>query len=217
MMNLDETIMYDEQLLSSLPIHRGIFGSLTWLPGFFNEAQLQLWTDRMNHIRTLFQNFSEKEVIGQEHGFKFIAHDVGRYDIWDLRTDDLRVFENVLQFNKNLHVSTVGGLFLDKHTITNGKWHQDALELFPKGPSNEYLPTFYYTLFIALTDQTEDNGPTQFYNKLENKIFWVPLKKGDALLMPGHILHRGTANFTNENRDMIYVVYTPSWYNEEKL
>ena len=218
-----------DEYLASIPIEMGTFDSLIWLPNYINENELVLWERRILSIRQLFPTLIEEQVIGLKDGYKYIGHQAGRYDIWDLNLNSID--EQKLTITKpneipsHLIQRSVGALLLDKHTITNGKWHCDAVELFPEtehtssrwSPHNDVLPPFYYTLFIALNDLTEDNGPTQFYSQNDDVIYWVPLKKGDALLFPGHIIHRGTANFTNSNRDLIYVVYAAPWYNEEAL
>ena len=98
--------------------------------------------------------------------------------------------------------------------MTNGLYHRDTVELFDS-VSNSELPPFYYNMLISLTDQTIDNAPTQFV--IDDTIYWVPLKRGDALIFNGEIIHRGTANITNSHRDMIYAIFTAPWYDEEKL
>jgi ectoine hydroxylase-related dioxygenase (phytanoyl-CoA dioxygenase family) len=70
-------------------------------------------------------------------------------------------------------------------------------------------------MLVATCDQTLLNGPTVFL--LDETLWWVNLKKGDALIFNGEIIHRGTQNGSDMHRDLIYAIYTKEWYNEEIL
>lgn len=175
-------------------------------------------------------------------GYKYIAHQVGRYDVWFTNNSLTYDFLKVLH-DKQIHLpeycrqQSVGLLLLEPRTMTDGKWHQDAVPLFE---TEIKVPPYYYTLLLALDDITPENGATQFYlpklavadgdrpvqmvkattnpdNFDNHDVYWLPLKRGDAVLFEGSVWHRGQANSTNEKRDLLYVVFAPKWYNEEKM
>lgn len=187
---------------------------LIHIPQFLTEPELEKYDLKIATIRRgINLSMLEAQSVGKlalvNKTYKYICHEKGRYDIWpiaeQIKTPD---------FLKNFTQKTIGCLFLDEQTITEGKFHKDTVDLFPDLP-NSVLPPFYYNMLVATCDQEIENGPTVFY--LNNSLWWVKLKRGDALVFNGEIIHRGTPNLTNKHRDMIYSIYTKQWYNEEIL
>ena len=152
--------------------------------------------------------------------YKYIMHHKGRYDVWNIQPLTALSLKRPPQIESaSCLLQSLGFLFVDPFVIDDGKWHQDAVELFPSFNhlANTNLPPFYYTVLVALTEQKVENAPTHFHFENENRNYWVPLQRGDALIFPGTVWHRGSANHTSNSRDMLYATYTPAWYNEEKL
>ena len=187
-------------------------GNIIYLPNYLSEEELLPFDKIILDIRANIK-FTESNNIGQftinSNKYKYIAHQVGRYDIWNL-ADTIKKPPML----KHLTQKSIGCLFLDSHTHTHGKWHKDTVDLFDS-ISNKDLPPFYYNMLIATAEINLDNGPTQFL--IDNCIYWVPMKRGDAIIFNGEVIHRGSANISNQNRDLIYSIYTMNWYNEEKL
>ncbi len=189
---------------------------LIYIPNYLSEDELNPLDKIIFDIRTNMI-FNESNNIGEininsdniNHKFKYIAHQSGRYDIWNIA----KTIKKPLILN-NLIQKSIGCLFLNAHTFTHGKWHKDTVELF-ECTQNSSLPPFYYNMMIATSDINIDNGPTQFL--IDNIIYWVPMKRGDAIIFNGEVIHRGSSNISNQNRDLIYAIYTKSWYDEEKL
>ena len=191
---------------------------LILLRNYLTEPELALYDGKVATIRR-WTNFEEDKVVGiwPQHNLKYIGHTKGRYDVWNIADAqaqaearaDARIKRLV---GNDLVRKSIGCLFLNKHTLTDGKWHKDTIDLFPTGTlANKDLPPFYWNLLIALTDQTLENGPTQFYvqgNEDEDEnacIYWVPLKRGDAILFNGELTHRGTRNVTA----ISFISFTP--------
>jgi hypothetical protein len=196
--------------------------NLIVIPNFLSESELEPFESKINLIRThinldlfdeqsvgTFTIISRTEMINKIEKFKYIAHHKGRYDVWNIGFD-IKVPIFLEKFTRK----SIGALLVNANTFTDGKFHKDTIELF-ETISNSQLPPFYYTMLIALSDQTIENAPTQFV--INEKIYWVPLKRGDAVVFNGELVHRGTANITSTHRDMIYTIFTTSWYDEEKL
>ena len=188
--------------------------NLIWERDFLSESELEPFEKKINNIRSHIKlNKLEEQTVGTFNThldtYKYISHQKGRYDIWNIASTI-----KVPTFLENFTRKSIGVLLVDSNTVTNGLYHRDTVELFDS-VSNSELPPFYYNMLISLTDQTIDNAPTQFV--IDDTIYWVPLKRGDALIFNGEIIHRGTANITNSHRDMIYAIFTAPWYDEEKL
>jgi hypothetical protein len=214
---------------SSMPPIPGLDRRLQYLPDFLSADQVNTFTAIAQQVRGVIGPLTQDQTVGQlsriEGSYKYIAHTPGRYDVWNiavLQAAELPVVEAVPPYCQK---QSVGFLFVDPHTHSHGKWHQDAVPLFGTGAgagiehewANERLPPFYYTLLIALTDQTVDKAPTHFLGEDGHTVYWMPLKRGDAVLFDGTVWHRGSANTTSEARDVLYVIYAPAWYAEEKL
>lgn len=190
-----------------------------------SAEQVNTFTAIAQQVQAVLAPLTQDQTVGQlarkEGSYKYIAHTPGRYDVWNiaaLQSKQLPVVDLVPPYCQK---QSVGYLLVDPHTPSHGKWHQDAVPLFGTGIehewTNERLPPFYYTLLIAMTDQTVDNAPTHFLGEDGNTVYWVHLKRGDAVLFDGTVWHRGSANTTSEARDVLYVIYAPAWYAEEKL
>ena len=187
---------------------------LFWIPNFLSEYEIKPFEEKINNIRAhLNLNKLEEQTVGSFtmnlDTYKYIAHQKGRYDIWNIAST-IKVPSFLEKFTRK----SIGVLLVDSNTFTNGIYHRDTIELFDSVP-NCKLPPFYYNMLISLTDQTIDNAPTQFI--MDDAIYWVPLKRGDAIVFNGELIHRGTANITTSHRDMIYAIFTTYWYDEEKL
>jgi hypothetical protein len=181
-----------------------------WLKDFLSAAELEPIDAVLRQIRQTVQ-FKEDQTVGTVGSYKYIAHHPGRYDIWNIQA----TIKRPPGIPAHLQQQSIGCLFLDAHTNIAGKWHKDTTDLFPKVLANSQLPPFYYNMLIATVDQTDANGPTQFI--LNEKMYWVPLKRGDALVFDGELTHRGTTNNTAAPRDLVYAIFTPPWYAEEIL
>jgi len=198
-----------------LPMTNAHLDNLLILPNYLSDKELQPYEETIAQLRT--QTFSDG--VGQfclgARNYKYIAHAPGRYDIWDIGTP-IKMPEVIAPYK--VSCKSVGALLLNAQTLTDGKWHKDAVELFDGNPNNKSLPPFYFNLLIALEEQTATNGPTQFWDeRTPDTAYWVPLRRGDAVLFDGNLLHRGTANNTLFARDLIYATFTTDWYNEEQL
>ena len=189
---------------------------ITYLPNFLTEAELLPFEKIIKEIRkninlSTLQNQSVGKIALNDEDYKYICHHTGRYDIWNIATT---IKKPQIKLLENFKQKSIGCLLLDANTLTDGKYHKDTVKLFGEMP-NSFLPPFYYNMLVATCDQTELNGPTTFL--LDDELWWVKLKRGDALIFDGEIIHRGIKNITNANRDMIYAIFTKPWYDEEKL
>jgi hypothetical protein len=161
--------------------------------------------------------------------WNLIAHSAGRYDAWP-RAELARCVDavSVVRAHREdlrrgapaalparLRLKTVGVLLLDGNTASPGRWHTDAVRLFP-GTANECLPRFYANVLIALGDVCAENGATQFLLPC-GRVCAVTLARGDAVLIDGTVVHRGAANVTDQPRDLVYATFAPSWYNEAAI
>lgn len=227
------TDLVEENLLITkvVPYTQGCapFKNFWVLPQFFSEAEILPFESCIQKIRLQpFLSYPAPNVglfTLEENTYKYISHASGRYDVWQIgEPRQMKVPTQIQSFG--VTCQSVGALLLGANTATHGKWHKDAVDLFKNGPSNEELPPFYFNVLIALHEQKEENGPTQFYwnnapgpslGSGPGYAFWVPLKRGDAILFDGNVKHRGTANRTGQHRDLLYATYSPNWYNEEKL
>ena len=192
--------------------------------GFLDDAEVASYEGVVLQVRNdlkLDQLSAASAKVGQlpaPLNYKYIMHHKGRYDVWNIQSLTALSLKRPPQIESaSCLLQSLGFLLVDPFVTNDGKWHQDAVELFPSSYhlTNTNLPPFYYTVLIALTEQRVDNAPTHFH--VEDRSYWVPLQRGDALIFPGTVWHRGSANHTSEPRDMLYATYTPAWYNEEKL
>jgi len=244
-MDKNSYLMLDQDGNDNIKMDISSSNELVILPKFFSLDDVYLeevdrkCADIRSHLLPLLATKEQEVGENMEFGYKYIAHQVGRYDVWFFyKYDFLKVLND-----KQIHLpaycrqQSVGLLLLEPRTMTDGKWHQDAVPLFPTPIK---VPPYYYTLLIALDDLTPENGATQFYlpkltvadgerpiqlvkatinhdNFCNDDVYWLPLKRGDAVLFAGSVWHRGVADLTDEKRDLLYVVFAPKWYNEEKM
>jgi hypothetical protein len=198
-------------------IYTNFHKDLIHLPNYLSESELEPLEQSINNIRKNINlsMFNEKTVghfTIESIPYKYICHQKGRYDIWNI-ANEIKIPDILQKFTRK----SIGGLLVDANTLTDGVYHKDTVELF-ETISNAELPPFYYNMLIALSEQTIDNAPTQFIIDDKNdNLYWVPMKRGDAIIFNGNLIHRGSANITNTNRDMIYAIFTTAWYDEEKL
>lgn len=214
--NLNLNIPLD--LSKNINIYTNFHKDLIHLPNYLSESEVEPLEQSINNIR---KNINLSELKEQSVGhftidykdYKYICHQKGRYDIWNI-ANEIKIPEFLEKFTKK----SIGGLLVDSNTLTDGVYHKDTVELFDS-ISNDNLPPFYYNMLISLSEQTIDNAPTQFIidDEENNNLYWVPMKRGDAIIFNGNLIHRGSANSTNTNRDMIYAIFTTAWYDEEKL
>jgi len=123
--------------------------------------------------------------------------------------------------------SSIGALTLDKKTHHMGKWHRDIMPLFNIGSTKENdtytvsLPDFYFTLFIPLTPCNRQNGATEMiigsHIGINGPLAVAECEPGDLIVMNGKLIHRATPNFSDVDRDMLYIIYCAKWYDEEKF
>ena len=86
------------------------------------------------------------------------------------------------------------------------------------------LPPYYFTVLIPLVQITRENGPTQFIRGTHKKpivddskeTFYSPLlSRGDMVIFDGRLLHRGSANQTQEERVIAYLTFIANWYHDQ--
>lgn len=217
--NMNLNIPIDLQ--KNINIYTNFHKDLIHLPNYLSELELYPLEQSINNIRkninlSMFNEQSVGHFTIDSIPYKYICHQKGRYDIWNI-ANDIKIPELLQKFTRK----SIGGLLVDANTLTDGVYHKDTVELFESisdSICNADLPPFYYNMLIALSEQTIDNAPTQFIiDDEKDKLYWVPMKRGDAIIFNGNLIHRGSANNTNTNRDMIYAIFTTSWYDEEKL
>jgi hypothetical protein len=214
--NLNLNILQD--LPKNINIYTNFHKDLIHLPNYLSESELETLEQSINNIRkninlSMFNEQSVGHFSIDSKDYKYICHQKGRYDIWNI-ANEIKIPEILKKFTRK----SIGGLLVDANTLTDGVYHKDTVELFDS-ISNADLPPFYYNMLISLSEQTIDNAPTQFIidDEENNNLYWVPMKRGDAIIFNGNLIHRGSANSTNTNRDMIYAIFTTAWYDEEKL
>lgn len=187
-------------------------------------------------IRSLINpyKFNKPEVI-RDNGRLLIMHNKGRID-----TSPVSGFINpkIIDYIKNLIgcqcvCRVEGALTLDANTQSYGKWHRDTPQLFKFSEDlyvsdymNICLPDYYFTVFIPLNDVTESNGPTEVIpgshkmsvnDSLSANRYNLLANCGDIIIMNGKLLHRSSPNSSNENRDILYMVFAPSWLHEDYI
>lgn len=86
------------------------------------------------------------------------------------------------------------------------------------------LPPYYFTVFIPLVDITRENGPTEFVkgshkikkvDETQVEIYAPLLSKGDILIFDGRVIHRGTPNFTQQEKLIAYITFVANWYHDQ--
>jgi hypothetical protein len=211
---LEDIDEYDFDL--PLQEYRNTDEDLIHIPNFLSADELLPYENVIKDIRkyvnlSMLPIQSVGNIAHNDDDYKYICHHRGRYDIWNIaskiKKPSLKILENFTQ-------KSIGCLLLDANTPIDGKYHKDTVELFDKMPNSRF-PPFYYNMLVATCDQTELNGPTTFV--IDDELWWVKLKRGDALIFNGELIHRGIKNMTNTHRDMIYTVFTKKWYDEEIL
>ena len=121
-----------------------------------------------------------------------------------------------------------------------GLWHRDGDNLFDVEGIDLMLPSYTFTALIALKDVEPIDGPTDFIlgshrdhlvslgaDTVEKVEAWAKqpeqlsrrlqasMKAGSVTLFNGTVLHRGGVNMRREPRDMLYIVYKSSWWNDD--
>lgn len=172
------------------------------LRNFLSDSELSPFVQSISKIRDMMSDWLPRTV-GTMNEIKYIAHHEGRYDVWNI-AKHIKTPPSMNAFKQK----SIGALLLTGNTRTFGKWHRDTVPLW-ETINNSVLPPFYYNLLVATNEQTEFNGPTQFF--VNDVIYWCDLKKGDAVLFNGEVIHRGTPNTSSA----CHVIFTKPWYNEE--
>jgi hypothetical protein len=201
-------------LLNLIKPYTNFHPDLILIPNFLSESELVPLESKIHDIRSNIDlSLINEQSVGmfdiKSESFKYICHQRGRYDIWNI-SDFIKIPSFLEKFTRK----SIGALLVDSNTLTDGLFHKDTIKLFDT-ITNHQLPPFYYNMLIALTEQTKENGPTQFL--INDTIYWVPMKRGDVIVFNGELIHRGSANRTMNHRDMIYAIFTTTWYDEEKL
>lgn len=112
---------------------------------------------------------------------------------------------------------------------TDQGWHADGGHL----SVSTHLPCHCYNVFIPLVDVPLDMGPTEFRpgghvltrnlapmmlaakcRKTLRKPVWPSLKFGDAVLFDYRVLHRGRANRSDRNRNMLVFTFCEPWFED---
>jgi hypothetical protein len=167
---------------------------------------------------------------------KLYEIDAHRFDLWDIafltqsiptEIDDL-VLKHIGPLSCTLVRKSCGILPLLKEESCPGKWHRDTIPLFDQFTSDpvesEYhtlmLPDFYYTVFIPLdvTNKSTEFVLSSHHTRASelHQFNYVTIEhdKTQMLIMNGKLVHRG--GMQNENRMLLYMIYCPVWYAEEK-
>ena len=168
-----------------------------------------------------------------------ILHSQGRADIWpwahsSLSIDKFRPMMEAVTTDPALVFKTVGLLTTDIDCPSFGRWHRDVSSLFSMSsePAENdaanlrALPDYYFSLFFPLTPMSEApcGGPEFVIGSHRHRICdyadRLPVARpvcgpGDAIIMNGKLIHRGTPNLSNVRRDMLYAVFAPRWFDEE--
>ncbi|KAJ1637634.1 hypothetical protein T492DRAFT_951220 [Pavlovales sp. CCMP2436] len=99
------------------------------------------------------------------------------------------------------------------------RWHQDAPHLFATGP---HLPAHFVAVFVPLCDVTLENGPTEFRvgSHVKANILQppaqlaLPCPVGSLLLFDGRVLHRGGANSSAGEREILFLNVCRHWFRD---
>jgi len=107
---------------------------------------------------------------------------------------------------------------------TDGPWHRDSYLLFDDESIDIRLPPFYFTVLIPLVPMHPENGTTEFIPgshkmRCEDAVgggarFQACVDPGSMVVFDGRICHRGVKNETEEDRAVLYMVWTKRWYND---
>jgi len=194
----------------------------------------------IKNIRSAIETykFQKPEVIHEDKRH-LILHNKGRIDLWPVEgLIDLEISSTILTIIGRVikchwKCQSQGVLSLDKQTTDYGKWHRDTSQLFNFSENlqtsdfmNASLPDYYFTVFIPLTDISINTGPTEVIlgshqmtvndAQSANKSY-LSANCGDVIIMNGKLLHRSTPNLSDLNRDLLYMVFTASWFNEHHV
>lgn len=112
----------------------------------------------------------------------------------------------------------------------DGPWHRDTYILFDDESIDIKLPPYYYTVLIPLVPIGVENGATEFMpgshkmtckdsmaidDSNDSNRFQASIKESDLgsiIVFDGRICHRGLRNLTDQNRTVLYMVWTKKWY-----
>eukprot|EP00536_Pseudo-nitzschia_multiseries_P005854 jgi/Psemu1/191670/e_gw1.118.20.1 len=107
----------------------------------------------------------------------------------------------------------------------DGPWHRDVYLLFDDETVDIGLPHgYYFTVLVPLVAVDADNGATEFLKGShkqtceealeQNRSFQACVEPGSVVVFDGRICHRGRRNLTDDNRTVLYMVWTKRWYND---
>ncbi|MHB1220662.1 MAG: phytanoyl-CoA dioxygenase family protein [Gammaproteobacteria bacterium] len=109
-------------------------------------------------------------------------------------------------------------------------WHRDVYPILNNIEGQNLcefdidLPAYYFTVLIPLVNITEENGPTRFIKgthkqmqvNVDEKEAFAPLvTPGDVTIFDGRILHKGSANQTDNERLVAYITFVAHWYHDQ--
>jgi len=109
----------------------------------------------------------------------------------------------------------------------DGPWHRDVYLLFDDETVDINLPhPHYFTVLIPLVSVGAENGATEFLlgshkqtcrdalQQSKSNSFQACAEPGSVIVFDGRVCHRGRRNATDENRTVLYMVWTKLWYND---
>ncbi len=130
---------------------------------------------------------------------------------------------------------SVGVLPIGADCRTFGRWHRDSAALFRYRSSDpvaqdemntKRTPDFYFTSFIPLHPMAAGSGATECVlgshrmsvaeaGGPDARFACAECEPGDIVVINGKLIHRGTHNPSQHRRDLLYLVWTASWFDEE--
>lgn len=228
------SLLYDKLLLNSEGINDTLQKQGYIILKDVCKDQLDQYPTWRKDIRSIIEPYKyEKPEVIRDNDQLIIMHNEGRIDISPVNgVIDLKISNYIKDIIGCQCVCKIeGALTLNGNTSSYGKWHRDTPQLFKFSEDpyisdymNICLPDYYFTVFIPLNDVTRDNGPTEVIpgshkmsvnDSLSADRSYLFAKCGDIIIMNGKLLHRSTPNFGDENRDVIYMVFAPSWLHDD--
>ncbi len=174
-----------------------------------------------------------------------ILHSEHRADIWpwdavvaDLRDEGCAAPLRKLLDNAGdcaLVLKSVGVLPVAAGCHTFGRWHRDSEPLFRYGSSDPIVqdemhvkrtPDFYFTSFVPLHRMAAGSGATECVlgshrmtvaeaSRPDARLACAACEPGDIVIINGKLIHRGASNPSPHQRDLLYMVWTATWFDEE--
>ena len=198
------------------------------------EQSINNYKDALNIIKTNNFEFG----VGIKHGFKeIVQRHRGRYEMPHkmeyIQRDFIMknsIIDKLLKLTLGENYQLVNNsLVISEPNSSEQAWHVDG----PHMSTTEHLSVHCLNIFIPLVDLTVDNGPTEIRPESHlltrdlSKMFLaaaiskrlkkpeIPLiKRGSCLLFDYRVLHRGTANQTNEVRPILVYTFAKDWYKD---